>query len=336
MYMSKTTIIGLGLTGNSIGLALKRAFGAEGMRVTGFDPDKQREALALRRYASVDEIAPDLERAVRGAVLVIISTPLSAVAEVMQALEPFLELGAVVTDTLPLKEPVLALAGELLGSKASFVGGHPFSLTVDLDVAGDDVTPGADIFRDAPWCIMPSPTARNDALNTVINLAENLGGKPIFIDPIEHDSFMAAVSHLPVVASGAFMEAVAGSPAWSDMSGLAHGRFRGVSEGVAANPQVLAETLHQNRNLLVHWIDSYINALYELRTVINSGERDGLEKALGKAHSARAVWDAGDQSEEEARLHAELRQSISDARPSQALMGTYITEKLFRKRERGQ
>lgn len=336
--MNKITIIGLGLTGNSIGLGLKQAAGNT-VRVTGFDPEQAREQYSLRKYNSVDEIAPDLERAVRGANLVIICTPVSAASEVLEAIAPFLDPNATVTDTMPLKEPVLKIASKALGPGASFIGGHPFSLTVDLDVTDNTVglSPAADLFAGAPWCIMPAPGAGNSALNTVINLAETLGAKPLFIDPVEHDSFMAAVSHLPVAVSAAFIQAVAGSPAWNDMSALAHGRFRGVSEGVAYDPQVLADTLSQNRASLLRWIDGYMEALYNVRSLLASGDMEALVVLFTEANTSRRAWaDPGEKDAEEARLRTELRQAIQDSRPNQALMGTYLTERLFRRKERGQ
>jgi prephenate dehydrogenase len=230
---------------------------------------------------------------------------------------------------------VLALSREILGPTADFVGGHPFSLTVDLDVTSDGV-PSADLFAGAPWCIMPAPGASNSSLNTVINLVETLRAKPLFIDPLEHDSFLAAVSHLPVAVSAAFVTAVAGSPAWSDMSALAHGRFRGVSEGVAYDPQTLADTLSQNRSLLLRWIDGYMNALYDLRTLLAGGDVDALLQHLTESNQARRAWADPDVADaEDAQLRAELRQSINDSRPGQALMGTYLTEKIFRRKERG-
>jgi prephenate dehydrogenase len=332
--MNKIAIIGLGLTGNSIGMGLKKN-GAGSVKVVGFDPDSTREQYALRKYASVDEIASNLEASVRGASMVVLATPPSAGGEVLEAMAPYLDDGATVTDTFALKEPVMEEARKVLGGRASFVGGHPFSLTVDLDVAGDGYTPNADIFRGAPWCIMPLPGARNEALNAVIRLAELLGGKPLFIDPIEHDSFLAAVSHLPVVASAAFLKAVAGSPAWTDMSGLAHGRFRSVSEGVEADTEMLATTLMDNRESLVRWIDLYMNALYDLREMLASEDEAGVEQVLSEAHAARLDWLTPEGSEADARLRAELQQSITDSRPAQALMGTYLTEKIFRKKERG-
>src|SRR5436190_1974646 len=128
--MSKITVIGLGLVGNSIGMGLRRASTAgQPIEVTGFDPDRASEEAALRKHFSVDAIAPDLARAVRDAQLVIISTPISAAREVLAAINPFLSQGAVVTDTLSVKGPVMTWAGELLGSGVSFVGGHPLSKT---------------------------------------------------------------------------------------------------------------------------------------------------------------------------------------------------------------
>lgn len=334
--MNKITIIGLGLTGNSIGLGLKQAWGG-GARVTGFDPDQTREQYALRKWASVDEIAPDLEKAVRGAGLIIICTPISAALEVFEAIEPFVDANATITDTMPLKETVLKMANSALGPSKSFIGGHPFSLSIDLDVASDDTAPSADLFRNAPWCIMPAPGATNASLNVVIGLAETLGGKPLFIDPVEHDSFMAAVSHLPVAVSAAFLKSVAGSPAWNDMSALAHGRFRQVSEGVAYNSQTLADTLSQNRAPLIRWIDGYMEALYDMRTLLASGDVDALVDTLMESNKARSAWaNPGEADAEDNRLRTELRQAIQDSRPTQALMGTYLTERLFRRKERGQ
>ena len=333
--MDKIAIIGLGLTGNSIGMALKKGK-AGSVRVAGFDPDSTLEQYALRRHMSVDEIAPNLEGAVKGASLVILSTPPSAGGEVLEAIAPFLEDGTTVTDTFALKEPIMSDARKLLGNSISFVGGHPFSLTVDLDAAGENIAPSADIFAGAPWCIMPLPGARNDALNTVINLAELLGGKPLFIDPVEHDSFLAAVSHLPVVTSTAFLKAVTDSPAWSDMSGLAHGRFRSVSDAVGADAETLAAMLVDNSRSLVRWVDQYISALYDLRSMLAAEDEEGLKQVLGEMYAARLEWVTPDgASEGDAKLRADLRQAITDARPSQALMGSYLTEKIFRRRERG-
>src|SRR5918911_2071260 len=158
--MSKITIIGLGIVGNSIGMGLRWAgAGGQPLQVVGFDPYRSREEAALRKHSSVDAIAPDLERAVRDAQLVVISIPISAAREVLGAINPFLGEGAVVTDTLSVKGPVMAWARELLDKRVSFVGGPPGSRAVDLETATDLDAPSADLFLKAAYCLMPFPTA---------------------------------------------------------------------------------------------------------------------------------------------------------------------------------
>src|SRR3954454_16651873 len=196
--MSKITVIGLGLGGNSMGMALRRAStSAQALEVIGFDPERSREEAALRKHLSVDSIAPDLERAVRNAQMVVISTPISAAREVLEAINPFLANGTVVTDTLSVKGPVMTWAGELLSNGVSFVGGHPIPSSLDVETATDLDSPSADLFLKAPYCLMPLSTTSSEALNNVIFLVDTLGARALFMDPYEHDSFFAAVSNLP-------------------------------------------------------------------------------------------------------------------------------------------
>jgi prephenate dehydrogenase len=334
--MNKTAIIGLGLVGNSIGLGLKRAYpGGQVMRVVGFDPDRHREEAALRRFSSVDEIAPNLESAVRGAQFVIISTPISAVQEVLAAIGPMLDEGATVTDTHSAKEQVMAWAGELLPTHVSFVGGHPFSRAVDLDTATDDMLPQADLFRNAPYAIMPRPNSSDQAFGRVVALAEALGAKPLFIDEREHDSFLAAVTQLPVLASAALLRITTAGPTWTDMSSFAQDRFESATEPLSGDMQSLTDSLMSNQRLLVQWLDQYTSALLEIRDLLASNNYKALAATLTSLQTAHEKWlenESGGGDED--KLRAELRQALDDARPGRNLMGSYLSDRLFRKKEK--
>ncbi|HEX8230670.1 MAG TPA: prephenate dehydrogenase [Chloroflexia bacterium] len=339
--MNKITIIGLGLVGNSIGMAIKRAAvepigdyptpPAQGVRVTGFDPSRDREAAALRRHNSVDEIAPDLRRAVQGAELVVLATPVGAVREVMEAIAPFLEYGATVTDTLTAKEQVMSWAAELLGPSVAFVGGHPMSTSVDLSLASDDAAPGPDLFYKAHYCILPSPRAGSEALNRVIWLAEIMGAQPWFIDALEHDSFVAAASQLPALASANLLRITAAGSTWSDMSVFAGEQYDAVIAPLETNPERLTEGLMSNRAALVRWLDQYMLSLHELREMLAGSNRDALLDAMQRAHTAQNSHTH--RSERDNQLRAELREAIQDSRPSRGLMGGYISDRVFRRKD---
>jgi prephenate dehydrogenase len=348
--MNKITIIGLGLVGNSIGMALKRAASPQGpssakleLQIVGLDPDRQREADAMRRYASVDSIASNLEQAVEGADLVIIATPASAAREVLEAIDPYLAQGAVVTDTLPSKEQVMKWAGETLGKQVSFVGGHPIIADDSPDGLSDRSTPNPDLFRDARWAIMPRPGATNEALNRVIWLAETVGASPLFIDPFEHDSFLAAVSHLPVVAGAALWNVAHTSPSWGDMESFAQSGFKSATESLSAPPEIIAGALEGNRRVLLGWVNRYMLALGEIRDLLAQGpeHEDGgggsIASTLTEAHQSHKAWltesrVTGD--EKDARLRAELHDDINEARPVRSLMGNYLADRIFRKKDK--
>ncbi len=334
--MNKVAIIGLGLVGNSMGLGLKKAYsGGQTMRVVGFDPDRAREEAASRRFGSVDEIAPNLESAVRGATLVIIATPVSAVREVLAAIGPMLDEGATVTDTHSSKEQIMAWAGELLPPHVSFVGGHPFSRSVDLDTATDDLLPQADLFRNAPYAIMPRPNSSDEAFSRVITLAEALGAKPLFIDEREHDSFLAAVAQLPVLAGAALLRITTGSPAWSDMSSFARDRFESATEPVSGDMRGMADALLSNHQSLVRWLDQYLIALHEMRGLLASNDHKALTSTLTNLQDAHDTWLNGEAgAADDDKLRAELREAINEARPGRSMMGSYLSERLFRKKER--
>ncbi len=348
--MNKITIIGLGLVGNSIGMGLKKSFASgnpQKPRIVGFDPDRAREEAALRKYFSVDEIAPDLDSAARGAQLVVIATPASAVREVLGAIGPFLEPGSTVTDTLSTKEQVMAWAGELLNKQANFVGGHPVSRVVDLEMADDLEEPRADLFAKAPYCIMPLPSASSEALNAVIFMAEALGALPLFIDPREHDSFFAAVSNLPVLASAALLDVTSGSPSWGDMGTFARDQFRHVAGPLSMDPASLHASLINNRQTVLYWLDNYLLALQDLGDLLAKGESDALLALLEDAHNARESWLRSEreatQSDDprQARrpemdddIRTELAQTLEASRPGRRLLGNYLGSRVFGKKGR--
>lgn len=200
--MPKITIIGLGLIGTSLGLAIKRSNFPE-VTLVGHEIEREAAIRASKRGA-VDKVEPYLPAAVEDATMVIIATPVLAIREVLQDIASHLAEGAIVTDTGSTKSMVLQWAADYLPPSVSFVGGHPMAGKTE---SGPDAAE-VDLFQGAPYCIVPGKDARPEALETVIDLVRAIGAVPYFVDAAEHDAYVAAVSHLPIAISAADRKSV--------------------------------------------------------------------------------------------------------------------------------
>src|SRR5688572_29566198 len=193
--MGKLAILGLGLIGGSMGLALSKS-NAVKADIVGFDRDHEVGTRA-QKAGAVQHLAVSAEAAVRDASLVIIATPIMAVRRVFDEIAPYLQSGAVVTDTASTKVEVLRWAKELLPTDVHFVGGHPMA---GKEKSGPQAAE-ASLFAGRPYCIVPGVNAADGAVDSVVGLAESIGGKTFFLDADEHDAYAAAVSHLPLFTS---------------------------------------------------------------------------------------------------------------------------------------
>lgn len=287
--MLRITIIGMGLIGTSLGMALRSASDSEAplgpITVTGYDADQRHTSEARGRLA-IDREARNLGEALRDANLVVLAVPVQAVRDVMRAIAPLLGPGMVVTDTASTKTDVLAWARELLPATIDFVGGHP--------MAGREKSgPGAasrDLFSDAIYCLTPTPTVRPQALDLVESMVRQAGAKVYFIDPAEHDAYVAGVSHLPFVLSAALVAAVSRSPAWREMMPLAAGGFRDMTRLASGDVVMHRDIAITNRAALVRWLDEAAQVLHEMRGHLAAGDAAQVEALFERARQARAEW----------------------------------------------
>ncbi|MEE9285452.1 MAG: prephenate dehydrogenase/arogenate dehydrogenase family protein [Dehalococcoidia bacterium] len=285
--MAKITILGLGLIGTSIGLALKRSK-QSGLRVTGHDrePTSSRSA---QKMGAVDSVEWNIGRAVRDADLVVIATPALAIKEVMQHTAEHLPEECVVTDTCSTKTRVLQWAKEILPSHVSFVGGHPLA-------GKEESGPGAaeaGLFDGATYCVIPGAGAASWAVQAVVSLVEIIGAKPFFIDAGEHDSFVAAVSHLPITISAALVASTTKSPSWHEMARLAANGYRDITRLASGDPEMNRDICLTNASELTPWLDRVITELLELRRNLEESNDEEVARFFAHVYEEREKWLAG-------------------------------------------
>mgnify|MGYP000446637765 CR=1 FL=1 len=288
--MTRTiAILGTGLIGASLGLALGTAdpettpLGKS--RIIGYDSDRNQLRTARGRLA-LDVEARSAAEAVKEADIVIIATPVQTVPAMMREIAPHLRYRALVTDVCSTKSAVLGWARELLPTTVSFVGGHPMA---GRETAGAD-NAELDLFRGSIYCLCPPINAQPEAVDLATALVETIGAKPYFIDPDEHDAYVAGVSHLPFILSAALTEAAVRSPAWREMQLLAASGFRDISRLAAGDPIMHRDICLTNTASITHWINESIRVLVELRSLIDTNDRDGLTDLFTHAKTARDTW----------------------------------------------
>lgn len=303
------TIIGLGLIGGSIGLALKRWSNdnSDALRITGFDDDVSRQNKA-RKMGCVDNTEWSLGKAVSSADVVIVATPVRAMRQVFEDISEDLKPGTVITDTGSTKVDVAAWAHELPDT-VSFVGGHPMAgKSESLDGAN------ADLFSGATWAICPSVNANEEAIRNVLGIVAATGAESYFLDPAEHDSYVAAVSHLPFVSAIALTNAVTGDPSWRDMRSLVSSGLRDTTRLALGSPEMHRDIAVTNRDAVVRWIDRYIDELAQLKSTLGSNDEampNALLKTFERAQDERARLEVPVQRSDEAMTESQ-RQVSSD------------------------
>ena len=282
----RVSIVGLGLIGSSIGLALRKADVTSA--VIGHD-SRRGAANEAKRIGAVDKADWNLISACEDADLVILAAPVRAIEESLKVLGPNLRPGCVVLDTASVKEPVMAWAAASLPEQVHFVGGNPILSRATRGQWGVE-NARADLFDGALFCLVPAPETDPEAIQLVSNMATILGSKPLFMDAVEHDGLLAAVEHLPTLLSLAMLETVIDQPAWRELRKVAGPAFESSTQLVTANSVAHSDLSVLNRENVVRWIDAMSASLSSLREVLSEGEVDPLDDRLLHALEERLKW----------------------------------------------
>ena len=286
----KMAIIGTGLMGTSLALALKQS-NVRDLEVVGTDSDGRARSGA-QKSGAFHRVEGRLASAVRDANLIILATPVMAMKELMEVIGPELPESCVVTDMGSSKKVVLEWAEQYLPRHVDFIGGHPMA---GKETSGPENADGS-LFDNKVYCIIPSPRARKDAVSEVSALAVAIGARPFFIGVEEHDSFVAAVSHLPFLLSVALVGCTSKSVNWEDIAQLAATGYEDISRLASGDPIMHRDICVSNPEPIVAWIDAYIRELYQVRQLLteeNGPDIDAVQEFFEQAAEARARWLAG-------------------------------------------
>ena len=275
--LKQITIIGLGLLGTSIALAIKRNFSH--ITVVGYshrDVTRQK----ARKMAMAIEIAETIEQSAGRASLVILASPICTFETIFKNIAGILPDGCVVTDVGSTKTAVSQWAKQHLPKSASYLGSHPIAGSEQrgLEFARDDLLNGAQ-------CIL-TPTSssqkQRNAFCLLRDLWEALGCVVSEMTPVRHDKIFASVSHLPHITAAAMTNA-------TDLKNLefAGKGFVDTSRIASGPANIWTDVLSTNSQNCVTGIDIIIKELTKFKQAIAGGDLKQINSLLEKARAKR-------------------------------------------------
>ncbi len=279
----RIAIIGLGLIGGSIGLALKKNNWREA-QVIGYVRRQEIGQIALN-IGAVDRFELSVDKAVRDTDIVIISTPVLTIKDIFTQIAPNLRSDCTVTDTASTKFQVMNWAKESLPPQVNFIGGHPMAGKETFGIQAAH----ADLFKDRVYCLVQNSQATPTATQVVTDMVESIGAIPFFINAQEHDKLVAGISHLPLLLSAALTLATTQNSSWPQMSQLASTGYRDLTRLASGNPEINSHICLSNKSAIIYWIDEFSKELQRLRKLVSKGDKE-IQSAFTIANEARRDW----------------------------------------------
>jgi prephenate dehydrogenase len=277
----KLAVIGVGLIGASFALALREA--GKVSQVLGVGRNRANLDLARER-GIIDAIAGDAGAAARGADIVLVAAPVAQFPGIFAQLK---DCKALITDAGSTKRDVVAAARTALGARiAQFVPAHPVA-GAEKSGAG---AASAELFRARRVILTPLEENPPSAIAQVQALWEACGARITRLDPDEHDTVLAAVSHLPHVLAYALVHDIARRDNAEQLFSYAAGGFRDFTRIASSHPEMWRDICIANRDRLLSELDRYQATLADVQQLLQASDAAGLEKLFAEARAARNRW----------------------------------------------
>jgi prephenate dehydrogenase len=280
----KVTLVGVGLLGGSLGLALrKRRLAAS---VVGF-VRRPASVVECEGLGAVDLATLDLARAVAGAELIVLCTPIAQMRPLVEQMLPALRRGAVVTDVGSVKGSVVrGLEALVAKAGAQFVGSHPMAGAEKMGVAAAR----ADLFAGAVCVVTPTSKSRPAAVRKVGQLWKAVGCRLLHLKPELHDKLVGRSSHLPHVVAAQLANLILNPQHPAEQGMLCANGFRDTTRIAASSPEMWRDIALANRKNLLGALEGFIAALQEFRRDLKAGDGQAVAKFFEQARLRRDAW----------------------------------------------
>jgi prephenate dehydrogenase len=284
MNYGTVTVVGVGLIGASLGLALKQAGVVN--KVLGVGRSKENLDQALKMGA-IDAVV-NLTEAAQQSDVIVLCVPASQMRAAFQVIEPHLKSKTMLTDAGSTKSDVILAAKEVLGKKAcQFVPAHPIAGGAQHGASAAT----ADLFEGKQTILCPLQENSPQDTDLIEGFWQSVGSVVKKISCVQHDAIYAAVSHLPHILSYALMASVVNSEDADQKLSHVGAGFKDFTRIAASSPEMWRDICLGNRTAVLKELDQYLLIVTHMRKLIADNDGAGLEKLFNKASKARQDLD---------------------------------------------
>lgn len=277
----RVAIIGVGLIGGSLGLALKKISKIDQVVGCARHQETLDQALSM---GAIDEGSLDPKEAVAQTDLVFIATPISRIVSIASEILLSLKAGAIMTDVGSTKARIVSEIEVMLPPDIYFIGGHPMAGSEQSGIGAAS----ADLFKNAPYILTPTAKTNMDAFQKLHGLLSQIGARLISLDPKTHDEVVAIISHLPHVVSTALVDLAVGKRnKMENILLLAAGGFYDMTRIAVSSPEMWADICLENREALTGILKDFGDELDQFTHLIEEGNREKLMEKLKEAQRTR-------------------------------------------------
>lgn len=275
---ARIAIVGLGLMGGSLALALK----SKCEMVLGVDTDPETIAYALEK-GIVDQASIKIDSLIHNANVVILAVPVSKIIEIIGLLPVYHPGNAIVMDIGSTKREILAAFKEL-PERFDPIGGHPMCGKENLAIFNAD----PHMFQNAVFAITALERTTESTQNFAVQVASAIGSRPLIIDPVTHDKWTAATSHLPFLLSLALSLSTP-----SEVAPLVGPGFRSTVRLAGTPKSMMLDILHTNRDEVLNQCKNYLSQLTEIKDLIEAEEFEKLSELMEKGKVRKEFFTTG-------------------------------------------
>ena len=265
---SRIAIVGLGLMGGSLALALKEHCA----QIIAVDTDPDTVVYA-RKHKIVDQIAESPDRILPQADIVLLAAPVRGILELIHTLPKLHPGEAIVIDIGSTKVDIIKEM-QKLPPRFDPIGGHPMCGKEKLSIENAE----ACLFQNATFAFTPCENTSNNAQQFAEQVARSIGATPFWIDAETHDRWTAATSHFPYLAAAALT--LSTPPAAAPLAGPG---FRSSTRLAATPASVMLDILATNQINIIEALDQFQEQIDQIRCLLQDNDLENLQNLLEKS-----------------------------------------------------